>query len=107
VGYPREVHDHIVQSSSVEDKHTSSRYLARIFGEWALRADKHGTFNARLFPTLRSAVERVDDGIGSYAEDGVDGGEIALQHGEVELSVCAWRWWRVVGMYGGGIGFVI
>lgn len=37
----------------------------------------------------------------------MDGGEVTLEDREIKLSISAWRWWRIVGMYGSGIGFIV
>lgn len=81
--------------------------MVYIFRQRRLRTDEHGALDAGLFPALGGGVEGVDDGVCGDAEDPADGGEVALQDGEVELGVCSWRGSLVGGGHDGGVGFVV
>lgn len=81
--------------------------MVNVLGQRRLRTDKHGALDAGLFPALGGGVEGVDDGVGGDAEDPADGGEVALQDGEVELGVCSWRGRFVGGGHDCGVGFVV
>lgn len=104
---PRQIDNHVIQTAAAQHKDTCSGPVVDVLGQRRLRTDKHGAFDAGLFPALGGAVEGVDDGVGGDAEDPADGRQVALQHGEVELGVCSWRGRLVGGGHDCGVGFVV
>lgn len=110
VAHARQVDDEVLQPAAAEYEDAQPRALGRVVGEGPLGADEHGALDAGLVPALLGGREGVDDGAGGDAEDGADGGEVALEDGEVELGVCPRGGRRrvvVLGLHLGGVGLVV
>lgn len=107
MAHARKVDNDIIQTAAVKDKDARARTVAGVVRQRRLRADKERAFYAGLVPRLGGAVKGVDDGVGGYAEDAMDGGDVALEHGDVELGVVARRRRLVWLVEGGCVGFVV
>lgn len=108
----RQVDDDVAQATAVQDKDARPRGVVWVGRVGRLGADEEGALDAGLVPVLGDAVKGVDDGVGGDAEDAVDGGHVALEHGDVELGVGARGRGLVVRGRGGaaggrGVGLVV